>query len=194
MTQPLLTRRQLVAAGLAMPFTGALAGCGPRKDIHYVPTPMSVVAAMLEMADVREEDVLYDLGSGDGRIPIEAARRFGTRGVGIEIDPRLNDRARENAEEAGVANLVEFREADLFTADFSDASVVALYLGDMLNLRLRPRLLALEPGTRVVSQSFNMGDWIPEERRVVANRPVFKWIVPEQFIPGFPRRPTTDEV
>ncbi|RXZ65663.1 class I SAM-dependent methyltransferase [Pelagerythrobacter rhizovicinus] len=164
----------------------ALAGCGPRVDIHYIPTPEPVVEAMLEMAEIEEGDVLYDLGSGDGRIPITAAKRFGVRAVGIEIDPQLIRIARRNAEEAGVSHLVEFRESDLFETDFSDADVVTLYLGDMLNLRLRPRLLEqLEPGARVVSHDFNMGDWTPEERRVVANRPVYKWTVPQTFIPGF---------
>ncbi|MGV2496933.1 SAM-dependent methyltransferase [Pelagerythrobacter aerophilus] len=164
----------------------ALAGCGPRVDIHYIPTPEPVVEAMLEMAEIGEGDVLYDLGSGDGRIPIAAAKKFGVRAVGIEIDPQLIKVARRNAEEAGVSHLVEFRESDLFATDFSDADVVTLYLGDMLNLRLRPQLLEqLEPGARVVSHDFNMGDWAPEERRVVANRPVFKWTVPETFIPGF---------
>ena len=167
-------------------FLLALASCGPRVDIHYIPTPEPVVEAMLEMAEIGEGDVLYDLGSGDGRIPITAAKRFGVRAVGIEIDPQLIKVARRNAEEAGVSHLVEFRESDLFATDFSDADVVTLYLGDMRNLRLRPQLLEqLEPGARVVSHDFNMGDWTPEERRVVANRPVFKWTVPETFIPGF---------
>lgn len=164
----------------------ALGSCGPDVDIHFIPTPTPVVDAMLEMAEIEPGDVLYDLGSGDGRIPITAAQRYGVRAVGIEIDPRLLAMARENAEAAGVSHLVEFREADLFTSDFSDADVVALYLGDMLNLRLRPQLLEqLEPGSRVVSQSFNMGDWVPEEKRIVSNRPVYKWVVPEYFIPGF---------
>lgn len=163
-----------------------LASCGPRVDIHYVPTPEPVVDAMLEMAEIEPGNVLYDLGSGDGRIPIAAAREFGVRAVGIEIDPRLIREARANAEAAGVAHLVEFREADLFATDFSDADVVTLYLGDTLNLRLRPQLLEqLEPGARVVSHDFGMGDWSPDERRVVANRPVYKWTVPNTFIPGF---------
>jgi len=180
---PLL--RVLAAAALGL----LLTGCGPQLDIHYVATPEPVVDAMLEMAEVGPGDVVYDLGSGDGRIPITAAKRFGVRAVGIELDPRLIARARRNAEEAGVAHLVEFRQEDLFEADISDASVVTLYLGDMLNLRLRPRLLDLPPGTRVVSQSFNMGDWIPDERREVMNRPVYRWTVPELFVPGFPSLP-----
>ena len=164
----------------------ALASCGPQVDIHYVATPEPVVEAMIEMAEIGEGDVLYDLGSGDGRIPIAAAKKFGVRAVGIEIDPRLIRKAEANAEAAGVSHLVEFREADLFATDFSDADVVTLYLGDTLNLRLRPQLLEqLEPGARVVSHDFAMGDWSAEERRVVANRQVYKWTVPETFIPGF---------
>ncbi|MEC9066097.1 MAG: class I SAM-dependent methyltransferase [Pseudomonadota bacterium] len=175
-----------VVAALLAVVAAVLAGCGPRVDIHYVPTPEPVVDAMLDMAAIEEGDVLYDLGSGDGRIPIAAAREFGVRAVGIEIDPRLVREARANAKAAGVAHLVEFREADLFATDFSDADVVTLYLGDTLNLRLRPQLLEqLEPGDRVVSHDFAMGDWPPDEKRIVANRPVYKWTVPETFIPGF---------
>ncbi|MXO69115.1 methyltransferase domain-containing protein [Altererythrobacter marinus] len=184
----LRARRALapVVAALLAVAAAVLAGCGPRVDIHYVPTPEPVVDAMLDMAAIEEGDVLYDLGSGDGRIPIAAARQFGVRAVGIEIDPRLVREARANAKAAGVAHLVEFREADLFATDFSDADVVTLYLGDTLNLRLRPQLLEqLEPGDRVVSHDFAMGDWPPDEKRIVANRPVYKWTVPETFIPGF---------
>lgn len=184
----LRARRALapVVAALLAVVAAVLAGCGPRVDIHYVPTPEPVVDAMLDMAAIEEGDVLYDLGSGDGRIPIAAARQFGVRAVGIEIDPCLVREARANAKAAGVAHLVEFREADLFATDFSDADVVTLYLGDTLNLRLRPQLLEqLEPGDRVVSHDFAMGDWPPDEKRIVANRPVYKWTVPETFIPGF---------
>lgn len=165
-----------------------LAGsCGPDTDIHYVATPEPVVEAMLEMAEIEPGDVVYDLGSGDGRILIAAAEEYDARGVGVEIDPKMIARSRRNAEEAGVADQVEFREGDLFEADFSDADVVMIYLGDMLNLRLRPQLLEqLKPGSRVVSHAFNMGDWVPVETRVVANRPVYKWVVPETFVPGFP--------
>ena len=181
-----MTAAARIRTSLAVSALLALASCGPRVDIHYVPTPEPVVAAMIEMAEIGEGDVLYDLGSGDGRIPIAAAKQFGVRAVGIEIDPRLIRKARANAKAAGVSHLVEFREADLFATDFSDADVVTLYLGDTLNLRLRPQLLEqLHPGARVVSHDFGMGDWTPEERRVVANRPVYKWTVPETFVPGF---------
>ena len=155
------------------------------QDIHYIPTPEAVVDEMLRLAELEEGDVLYDLGSGDGRIPITAARDYGVRAIGIEIDENLIERARANAEAAGVSDLVEFRQDDLFTADFSDADAVALYLGQTLNVRLRPRLLALEPGTRVVSHAFDMGDWVPEVDKRVENRRVMKWTVPEEFVPGF---------
>ncbi|WP_374409293.1 cyclopropane-fatty-acyl-phospholipid synthase family protein [Pelagerythrobacter sp.] len=181
-----MTAAARIRAIAAAPLLLVLASCGPRVDIHYIATPEPVVAAMIEMAEIGEGDVLYDLGSGDGRIPIAAAKQFGVRAVGIEIDPRLIEKAKENAEAAGVSHLVEFRKADLFATDFSDADVVTLYLGDTLNLRLRPQLLdQLEPGARVVSHDFGMGDWTPDERRVVANRPVYKWTVPQTFIPGF---------
>ena len=177
-----VSRRTMLAGSVAL-----LGACRDfKQDIHYIPTPRPVVEAMLQMAEIGPDDVLYDLGSGDGRIPITAALEYGIRAVGIEIDPSLIEEARDNAAKAGVAHLVSFREDDLFATDFSDATVIAIYLGDMLNLRLRPRLLELKPGTAVVSQSFNMGDWVPDEKRIVANRPVYRWTVPHTFIPGFP--------
>ncbi|GGC34265.1 RNA methyltransferase [Novosphingobium marinum] len=156
------------------------------QDIHYVATPRPVVDAMLDMAEIREGDVLYDLGSGDGRIPIEAAKAHGIRAVGIEIDEKLVERARRNARKAGVDHLVTFRQADLFETDLSEASVVTLYLLPTLNLRLRPKLLEeLDTGSRVVSHAFGMSDWRPEEERQVGSRKVYRWTVPEQFVPGF---------
>ena len=178
----------ILAASVAPASAQAAAQQAPLRtpDVIFVPTPQEVVDVMLKIAKVTKNDVVYDLGSGDGRIPIAAAKQFGVRAVGIEIDPRLIEIARDNAEEAGVSHLVEFREADLFATDFSDADVVTLYLGDTLNLRLRPRLLdQLEPGARVVSHDFAMGDWPPEEQRTVSNRPVYKWTVPTTFVPGF---------
>ena len=185
-------------AVLSVVLLAALGSCGPRVDIHYVATPGPVVDAMMDMAEVGPGDILYDLGSGDGRIPIQAARDYGIRAVGIEIDPKLLRRARENARKAGVAHLVEFREADLFTSDFSEATVVTLFLGDALNVRLRPRLLdQLDPGVRVVSHHFDMGEWQPDEERIVLNRPVYKWTVPNSYVPGFgasdePRRTSVE--
>jgi ribosomal protein L11 methylase PrmA len=123
-----------------------------KPDVRYEPTPQPVVRAMLDLAGVRPGDVVYDLGSGDGRIPITAARLYGARGVGIDIDPRRIAEANANARSAAVADRVSFRNEDLFEADFSDATVVALFLYPDLNLKLRPRLLReLRPGTRIVS-------------------------------------------
>lgn len=149
-------------------------------DVIYVPTPPTVVDAMLALAQVGGEDRLYDLGSGDGRIPIAAARRFGTRGVGIDIDPVRIREAEANARAAGVTDLVRFRREDLFEADFSDATVVTLYLLPALNERLRPRLLAeLAPGTRVVSHAFDMGEeWPPDRTLRVDSSVVHLWTVP----------------
>ena len=148
-------------------------------DVVYVPTPQEVVDVMLEMADVGPDDVLYDLGSGDGRIPITAASRWGTRGVGIDIDPDRIREANAGARKAGVTDKVEFIEGDMFDADLSDATVVTLYLLPRLNLRLRPTLLALEPGTRIVTHNYHMGDWEPQAQRIVGDSVVYFWEVPE---------------
>lgn len=156
-------------------------------DVIYHPTPEEVVAQMLDIAAVGPDDVLYDLGAGDGRINITAAREHGTRGVGIEIDPLLVDYARHLAAEAGVGHLVNFAEDDMFEADLSQATVVTLYLLPDLNLRLRPRLLSLAPGTRIVSHNYHMGDWRPDESRQVGKSVVYLWRVPEE-IPAHLRR------
>jgi cyclopropane fatty-acyl-phospholipid synthase-like methyltransferase len=131
---------------------------------------------------VDEGDVLYDLGSGDGRIPITAARRFGIRAVGIDIEPVRIREANANARAAGVTDLVSFRQEDLFEADFGEASVVSLYLLQSLNMKLRPKLLAeLRPGTRIVSHAFDMGeDWKPEQVRQVDSSTIYLWTVPER--------------
>lgn len=148
-------------------------------DVVYVPTPYDVVDEMLRMADVKKGDVLYDLGSGDGRIPIAAARKFGIRATGIDIDAELVRQAEDNAKNAGVSGLVQFRQEDLFKADFRDATVVTLYLQKHLNMKLRAKLWAeLKPGTRIVSHQFDMGDW-PPERIVERNgRTLFFWKIP----------------
>lgn len=135
-----------------------------KPDIGYIPTSQEVVEAMLTLAEVTCDDILYDLGSGDGRVVIAAAQKFGTRGVGIDIDPERIREANENASQAGVIDRVEFRQQDLFESDFSEASVVIVYLLPHLNLRLRPELVSqLKPGTRVVSHDFDMGDWKPKK-------------------------------
>ena len=151
-------------------------------DVIYVPTPQPVVDAMLELANVGPDDVLYDLGSGDGRIPITAAKRFGIHAVGIDINPARIREANANAEEAGVADKVTFIEGDMFDAWISEASVVTLYLLQSLNVKLRPKLLSeLKPGTRIVSHSFDMAnEWEPEESREVDGSRIYLWTVPER--------------
>lgn len=149
-------------------------------DVVYVPTPPAVVNEMLRLADVKSTDLVYDLGSGDGRIPIAAARDRGARAIGIDIDPERIREANENAQKAGVSDRVTFRQQDLFETDFSNATVVALYLLPELNAKLRPRLLSeLKPGTRIVSHEFDMGDWQPEQVVEVDGRTVYYWVVPE---------------
>ena len=154
-------------------------GCGtmiPGQDVRYEPTPMPVVRAMLELAEVGPQDVVYDLGSGDGRIPIMAANEFGARGVGIEIDPALVARAQANAREAGVEDQVEFRLGDMYAADVRPATVVTLFLHPQPNLKLRPKLCSeLQAGSRVVSYIWDMGNWTPEEVRRVNRRRIFLW-------------------
>lgn len=150
-----------------------------RPDVVYVPTPEPVVDAMLELARVQDGDVLYDLGSGDGRIPVTAAREYGVRAVGIDIDPTRTAEARTNVRNAGVEDLVTIRQGDLFEADISEANVVTLYLLDSLNQKLRPKLLReLEPGTRIVSHAFTMGDWEPEAEQRVDGTMIYLWTVP----------------
>ena len=171
MNRPSLTRRTLVLGGLAagaLPLSvAAQATAAPparSPDVVFVPTPTEVVDAMLRVAKVSGKDTLYDLGSGDGRIPITAAKRFGTRGLGIDIDPRRIEEANANAKKEGVTDKVKFVLGDLFELDLSPATVITLYLLPTLNLKLRPKLFQLKPGTRIVSHDFDMGDWKPEPR------------------------------
>lgn len=150
-------------------------------DVPYVPTPQPVVDAMLKLANVQPGDRLYDLGSGDGRIVVTAAKRFGTRGVGVDLDPARVREAKANAQQAGVTDLVEFRQQDLFETDLRKATVVTLYLLPEINLRLRPKLLQeLQPGTRIVSHAFDMGNWKPEKVMQVDGRTIYFWTVPER--------------
>jgi ribosomal protein L11 methylase PrmA len=150
-----------------------------QPDVIYVPTPHEVVDDMLRLANVKKGDVLYDLGSGDGRIAIAAAKKYGVKAVGIDIDPERIREANENAKRAGVANLVQFRQEDLFKADFREATVVTLYLLPDLNVKLRPRLWEeLKPGTRIVSHQFDMGTWKPEKRLDSNGRVVYSWTIP----------------
>jgi trans-aconitate methyltransferase len=165
----------------------AVAGCVPifarGGDVPYVQTPDRVVHEMLALAAVRPDDVVYDLGAGDGRIVIAAARWRGARGVGIEIDPDLVSQARRDAARAGVADRVRFEATDLFVAPLGDATVVTLYLSPELNARLRPRLLAeLRPGARIVSHQFPMADWRPAQSVTLTvdgrEHVLHLWIVP----------------
>jgi hypothetical protein len=157
-----------------------VAGQAPARtpDVHFVPTPTAVVDAMLKLANVKASDVVYDLGSGDGRIVIAAAQKFGARGVGIELDRQLVSEANKKAREAGVADKVAFLSTDLFKADISEATVVTLYLLPSINLRLQPKLMReLKPGTRIVSHRFDMGGWKPEQELTVRGVHVFLWTI-----------------
>src|SRR5262245_2195866 len=154
-------------------------------EVPYVPTPTEVVEEMLKVANVGKNDVVYDLGCGDGRIVITAAQKYGARGIGIDINPERIRESNENAKKAGVSDRVKFVQQDLFETNFSEATVVTLYLLPAVNLRLRPKLLAdLKPGTRIVSHAFDMGDWAPDKIiKVQGNqteRTVYYWVVPEK--------------
>jgi precorrin-6B methylase 2 len=150
-----------------------------QPDVIFVPTPPEVVEAMLKLAGVTKNDVVYDLGCGDGRIVIAAARDFGARGVGIDIDPQRVKEATENAQKAGVADRVKIIQGDLFEANISEATVVTLYLLPSLNLKLLPKLKKeLKPGTRIVSHAFDMGDWKPDKEQDVNGRHIYLWTIP----------------
>jgi hypothetical protein len=183
-------RLLLVVAAAVLLLVPAVAAQSPSTgtrplDVPYVPTAESLVDEMLRMAKVGKNDVLYDLGSGDGRIVITAARRFGTRGVGYDLDPERISEARENARRAGVTDRVRFELQDIFTARISEATVVTMYLLPEVNLRLRPKLLAeLRPGTRIVSHNYDLGDWQPLQRKEMdvtgINHTLFLWVVPSR--------------
>jgi hypothetical protein len=149
----------------------------PQLDAPYVPTPQVTVDEMLRLAGVGPRDVVVDLGSGDGRIVVTAAKKFGARGFGVELDWRLNLQAAESARQAGVEDRVRFLEQDLFKTDLSEATVVTTYLLPFMMLKLRPVLLGLKPGTRVVSHDFDFGDWRPDQKTSVRKN-VFLWVVP----------------
>jgi len=163
----------LLAAGLSAQNAPA-----PSPDIHYVPTSNGVAEAMLKLANTTAADVVYDLGSGDGRIVIAAAKKFGARGVGIEIDPDLIKDAKKKAVKASVADKVTFRQQDLFKTDLLDATVVTLYLSNSINMRLRSILRSqLMPGARVVSHRFTFGDWKPEAERHLEGTSIYLWTI-----------------
>jgi len=169
----------VLAAGAVAPWTSAQ-NVPPRGlDVPYEPSPNDVVEKMLEMAKVGKDDLVYDLGCGDGRIVIMAAQRFGARGVGIDLDPQRIEEAKVNARRAGVEDRVQFRVGDLYTADFSDATVVTLFLWPHVNRKLRPILWRqLKPGTRVASHIWDMGpDWRPERTETVRDRKIYLWTI-----------------
>ena len=163
-----------------------LTSCAPplrAPDVIFVPTPPDVVATMLKMAKVGPNDVVFDLGSGDGRIPITAVKDFGAaRAVGIDVDPKRIEEANANLKQSGITgNRVRFLNQDLFTTDISEATVVTLYLLPSLNLKLIPKFeKELKPGTRIVSHSFDMGDWQPEQTAEVQGRSVYFWTWPRK--------------
>jgi protein-L-isoaspartate O-methyltransferase len=149
-----------------------------KKIVPFVPTPQEVVDKMIELAGVKKGDTVYDLGSGDGRIVITAAKK-GARAVGFEVDGDLIKESRENIRKAGVQNLAEIRQQDILTVDLSAASVVTMYLLPDVNLKLKPNLLSqLKPGSRVVSHAFDMGDWQPDKTERVNGRTVYLWTIP----------------
>ncbi|MCC2959737.1 class I SAM-dependent methyltransferase [Massilia sp. IC2-278] len=185
------SRRKLLLLGAASAGLGVLparavlaqtdTATAPRLDVPYVPTPQEVVDRMLALAKVGKNDVLYDLGCGDGRIVVTAAKQLGARGTGIDIDPVRIAEAQDNARKAGVDKRVSFKVGDLFQADLSDASVVTLYLLPTINTRLRPRLWQqLKVGSRVVSHAFDMGpEWPPEKTASVEGRTIYYWTITE---------------
>jgi len=150
-------------------------------DVPYVPTPQNVVDTMLKLANIKPGDVIYDLGSGDGRIVVTAAKQYGVRGVGIDINPVRIKEANENARKEGVTDKVTFKQNDLFAEDIHEATVVTIYLLPSVNLKLRPKMFKeLKPGTRIISHDFDMGDWKPERRVEVDNHRIFTWTIPEK--------------
>ena len=178
-----------LVAALALTI-GLLGAARSQDEVPFITTPDPVTLAMLQLAGVTADDVVIDLGSGDGRIVITAAKRFGARGLGVDIDPALVARSRDNARAAGVADRAVFRVQDLFQTELSAAQVITLYLLPEFNLQLRPRLLALAPGTRIVSHDWDMGEW-PADRRITLDVPekaigrdkrstVHLWVVPAQ--------------
>ena len=176
------------AFALLVLFASLAAAQSVQPEVPYVPTTDPAVQAMLKLADVKKTDVVYDLGCGDGRIVVAAAKNYGARGVGIDINPQRVQEAKENAKKAGVENLVRFEVNDLFKADIHEATVVTLFLLPEVNMRLRPKLLQeLQPGTRIVSNTFDMGDWKPDKEQKLngeddygLSQRFFLWIVPRR--------------
>lgn len=178
----MLTPHHTAAVAALCTVIAAPAALALSRDVPYVPTPAPVVREMLRLANVSEKDTVYDLGCGDGRIVITAAKERGAHGVGVDIDPERISESRANAKHAGVADKVQFVEGDLFKVDLHSATAVTLYLLPDVNLRLRPKLLAeLKPGTPIVSHQFDMGDWEPEVKTTVGYATVYLWHVPARL-------------
>jgi len=148
------------------------------KDVIWVPTPQALVERMLQIANVKPTDYVVDLGSGDGRTVITAAKKFGARALGLEYNPDMVELSRRNAQKEGVSDRAQFKQADIFATDFSQATVITMYLLPTLNLKLRPTLLNMKPGTRVVSHAFTMDDWEPDQTENIEGRTAYLWIVP----------------
>jgi ribosomal protein L11 methylase PrmA len=181
-TRLLAAALTIVVAGLGVTSAFAqVAAPSRRPDVIYVPTPEAVVEAMLQVANVTKNDVVYDLGCGDGRIPVTAARKYGARGVCFDIDPERIKEATANVAKNNVGNLVKVVHGDLFEQDLSGATVITLYLLPSLNVKLMPKLMKeLKPGTRIVSHAFDMGDWKPEKELDVDGRKVYYWTIPKK--------------
>lgn len=177
------------AAGSAGAAEATASSPNKKLDVWYVPTPHEIVERMLDVAKVRAGDVVYDLGCGDGRMVIAAAKKYGTRGVGVDLDPARIREARANAKRAGVEAMVTFKVADMFETDIREATVVLLYLLPELNRRLKPKLFAeLRPGARVVSHDWDMGrDWPPDDYVKLGTDGIYLWIMPE---PGSGKGPS----
>jgi len=148
------------------------------KDVIWVPTPPELVEKMLQMASITPNDFVIDLGSGDGRVAVAAAKKFGARSMGVEYNPDMVALSNREAQRQGVADKVKFVKADIFETDFSQATIITMYLLPDLNLKLQPKILDQKPGTRVVSHQFNMGEWQPDETANIDNRLAHLWIVP----------------
>lgn len=187
LAEAMMQRRQFLSAlgslggaGLTARSAGVFAQRTDRTpDVIFVPTDFQVVTQMLKLAEVTSKDIVYDLGCGDGRFVVTAARQFGARGVGVDIDPQRIQEANELAKRTGADKQVRFIQGDLFETDISEATVVTLYLLTRLNLKLRPKLMKeLKPGTRIVSHAFDMGDWQPEKTESVVSTTIYLWRIP----------------
>lgn len=174
------TVKSLLTSALLICATALYAQNQPTLDVPYVPTNQKVVDAMLNLANVKPGDVVYDLGCGDGRIVVTAAKSHGATGKGFDIDPKRIAEANENARKANVTDKVKFVNANLFETDLSGATVITMYLLPTVNMKLRPKIMALKPGTRIVSHAFNMGDWKPEKVQEIDGATIYFWTVPQK--------------